>query len=390
MKMKKTKTKKKLLVTTDCFVPRWDGIVRFLLETLPHLKSEYEITILAPDFGSTYSGFEFAKVVRFPIMKQQFGDIYFANFHYKEIKEYVKQADVVFNQTIGPIGICGIYAANKLKKPSLTYVHSIDWELTTKSVKRFKHLTNTFTKLLAKWIYNKCNLLLVPYAESMEKLQRAGIKTKMAIVGLGTDTTHFKPPADKSLAKKKLGFKLKDIVVGFVGRIGREKDLSTLYDAFTKLEKYKEVKLLIVGSGIEEEEKVFKDQENIMLAGSQDDVVPYLQAMDIFVLPSLTETSSLSTMEAMATGLPVVSTPVGQVKDYIKERENGMLFPFRNSLRLSMQLKLLIKDKEFREWMGRRARKTIEEKFQWEVTIKNIKKCLEILSKKEGDEENEE
>ena len=373
--------KKRLLVTTDCFAPRWDGIVRFLLETLPNLKEEYDITIIAPDFGP-YKGFEFARVIRFPVLKYKFNDIHFVNLHYSEIKEYVKQADLVFNQTIGPIGASAIYAASRLKKPVISYTHSIEWELTTKSVKHFKGFFNIFTRMVTKWIYNKCSLLLVPYMESEEKMQRLGINTKMELVRLGTDTDYFKPPKSKAEAKKKLKLNKDDIIIGFIGRIGREKNLKTLYDAFQKLEKYENVKLLIVGSGIEEEEAIFKNKKNIIFAGPQDTVVPYYQALDIFVLPSLTETSSLSTMEAMACGVPVITTPVGQLKKYVKERENGMFFPFKNSLRLSMKLKLLIKDKDYREWMGRRARKTIEEKFQWKITIDNIKKQLDSVAEK--------
>ena len=85
-------------------------------------------------------------------------------------------------------------------------------------------------------------------------------------------------------------------------------------------------------------------QKNIILTGSKDNVVPYLQAMDIYVLPSLTETTSISTLEAMSCGLPVVVTPVGYVKNYIHDGKNGLFFPKKNSGILARKINELIKD----------------------------------------------
>jgi len=113
-----------------------------------------------------------------------------------------------------------------------------------------------------------------------------------------------------------------------------------------------------------------------MLPGSVDNVVDYLQAMDVFVLPSLTETSSLATMEAMACELPVVTTKVGFVKEYIREKHNGMFFPFKNSLVLSMKIEMLLENPELRAELGRNARKTIVESFSWEKTKERISEII--------------
>ena len=113
------------------------------------------------------------------------------------------------------------------------------------------------------------------------------------------------------------------------------------------------------------------------MTGQKDNVIPYLQAMDMFVMPSLTETSSLATMEAMSCGIPPITTPVGYVKEYVIDRENGMIFPFKNSLVLSMKIEILLKDEEYRLYLGRKARETIEKQFNWDKTVEGIKKVLE-------------
>lgn len=374
------KEKKRLIIATDCFLPRWDGVTRFLLEILPRIREEFEITVLAPDFKGEKIKIRDIEVIRYPLREMRFGDIYFSKFMYKEIKQEIEKADIVFSQTIGPIGLCSILAAKKLNKPIVSFIHSIEWELTTKSVKYLKGLTNITTKLLTKYMYNKCTLLLVPTQEVEEKLTVIGIKTTKEVINLGTDTKRFTPVENKEAAKKAVGIDPKDKVIGFCGRIGREKDIGTLYRAFRRVEKkHQNVKLLIVGEGLEEE--LFTETRNILHVGKQNNVVPYLQAMDIYVLPSLTETTSLSTLEAMACGIAVIATPVGYVKEYIKERYNGMLFPFKNSLVLSLKINLLLDNEKLRDKIAKNGRKTVEEKFQWIKTAEKIRKVLKEQEK---------
>ena len=376
---KETKQKKKLLIASDCFLPRWDGITRFLIEIIPKLKEDYDITLIAPEFPGELKlkPVEGINIVRFPIMKLKFGDINFSWFHYFKIKKLMKEHDLLFSQTIGPIGMSAIKAAKKLKKPSVAFIHSVEWELATKSIDKLKLIINMGMKMLIKHYYNKVSLLLVPSLEVGELYRKNGVSTQYKVVHLGTDVNKFVPVENKADAKKALNIDPNFTVIGFSGRIGREKNLITLYRAFRRIEKkYENLKLLIIGKGIKSLEQEFSSQRNIIMPGSVNGVVSYLQAMVIFVLPSLTETSSLATMEAMACGLPIVTTPVGYVKDYIVEKENGMFFPFKNSLVLSLKLEMLLKDDNLRVKLGRQARETIVDRFSWDKTSTKIREYL--------------
>ena len=90
--------------------------------------------------------------------------------------------------------------------------------------------------------------------------------------------------------------------------IAQVQDLDVLLETFKRLQEKYKIYLLIVGGGSKKEIKKLKGVKNTKVTGFVTDVVPYLQAMDIFVMPSLTETTSLATLEAMACGLPVVAT----------------------------------------------------------------------------------
>ncbi|MEM2916273.1 MAG: glycosyltransferase family 4 protein [Candidatus Woesearchaeota archaeon] len=370
--------KKHLVISTDCFLPRWDGIARFLKELMPYLVKEFQVTVLCPEFPGKMPDFPGVHIHCYPLLKIRFGDIYFAWVGYKSIEKQVERADIVFNQTIGPIGMAAIKAAHKKNIPVVSFVHSIEWELASRAVRHGKMLVEMFVKSIAKKKYNQCNLLITPSAGVSDILSANGIKTRKIVVPLGIDVRRFVPSASKPMSKKTIGIDPKKLVVGFCGRIGREKDLPTLLKAFRRLQRKHDAILLLVGSGLED--KAFRNPR-IKRVGAVDDVIPYLQAMDVFVLPSLTETSSLATMEAMACGLPVIATPVGSIKEYIEDGINGFIFPRQDVNALTEKLNALLKNQKVRETIGVTARQTIAKRHDWEEVSKKILQILHELTK---------
>jgi glycosyltransferase involved in cell wall biosynthesis len=374
---------KKLLIATDSFLPRWDGIARFLSEIIPQLVNDYDVTIIAPAFEGEYREYEEARVIRFPVTKLKLADYFPAKPSYKKIKQLVREADIVWTQTIGPVGALTIYAASKQKKPLIAYIHSIEWELFTKSLalnRIFESVIYFATKMLAKYLYNKCELLIVPSQETAELFEWNNIKTQKKVVHLGTDASKFVPPKSKEEAKKIIGIEPDKKVIGFCGRIGKEKDLITLYRAFARLQKkHQDSVLLIVGQDLGGVTKGFASKAGVTVIGHTNNVVPYLQAMDIYVLPSLTETSSLSTMEAMACGIVVIATRVGYVKQYIKEGFNGFFFKKRDAYSLYKKMSDVLGNDELLRRVSGNARKTIIEKFSWEKTSRQIKEVIDIF-----------
>jgi len=349
----------------------------FLSKIIPGLKEKYDLTVIGPDYGEIE--IPDVRIIKFPLLKIRLGDFYPTKLRRKIIREEVKNTDIVFLQSLGPIGDLAVLYAKKFSKPVVTYMHIIEWELFANSLKRFKFPVKLLSRHYAKFFYNKCSLLMCPFLEFKEMLKKGGItKPETVVVRLGVDTKLFVPADDKKAAKEKIGLSPDRLVIGYVGRIAREKDLLTLLDAFNKLQAgWDNLTLLIVGGGVKEIEDRFREARNVTFAGFQENVVPYLQAMDIFVLPSLTETTSLVTIEAMACGLPVVVTPVGFIKRYIKDRENGLFFPKKNSTVLKLKLDWLLRNSFLRYRIGKRARKTVEEAFPWDKTVKDIEIVLE-------------
>jgi len=368
---------KKLLIATDCFLPRWDGIARFLNEIIPSLKEHFEITVLAPAFPGESHDMG-VRVVRFPLYYFSLGDFTPAYATTRVIRKEVEAADIVFTQTIGPIGAKTIRIASKKKKPIVAYTHSLEWELVTHALAKYNMLRAVSERIVSRMLrqyYNSCDLLIVPSEETAGLLSTRGVTTKKEVIYMGVNTTKFSQ-GDKRAAKKKFGLS-QFRVIGYSGRLAREKDLGTLLQAFKRISRTEEnVKLLIVGGGIESIKKEFQDQRHVIVVGPQDNVIPYLQAMDIYVLPSLTETSSLATMEAMSCGVCCVVTKVGSMSKYIIDKENGMFFPKQNPTVLALKLKWLLKNEKIRSKIGEQARETIVKYFPWEQTAQKIKEQL--------------
>ena len=117
---------------------------------------------------------------------------------------------------------------------------------------------------------------------------------------------------------------------------------------------------------------MFSNKENVIITGLKENLAPYYQAMDIYVLPSLIETTSLTTMEAMASGTPVIVTPVGFLKEYINDGQNGLVFPKKNSYTLYNKIVYLKENSVIRERLARNGRDTILKNYTWELTAKEI------------------
>ncbi len=280
-----TFTKKKLVIATDNFLPRWDGISRFLSEIIPRLIKNYDITVIAPDFG-TYSDPNI-NLIKIPLMKFfKVGDFTLPKFKGKIISKAIIDADIVFSQTLGPIGSTAIRMAKHHKKPLVSFIHSVEWELVPRAMGSLflKKYGQMIAKHVARKMYNKCDLLIMPAQNISELFLWNNIRTKSAIVHLGVDIKKFVPVTieQKADLREQLGFLNTDIIVGYHGRIGREKDLITLLRAYSRIAQLNSnVKLLIVGNGLESIKKQLSSREGVILVGAKNNPIPYLQVMDI-------------------------------------------------------------------------------------------------------------
>lgn len=175
------------------------------------------------------------------------------------------------------------------------------------------------------------------------------------------DLEPFDRKQDLSRLRNKLGIGMNTCVIGTVGHIVNLKGHECLLDAARIVtEQHNDVVFLMIGDGrlkadlIDRTEK-YGIARNFLWLGSVGDVVSMLSIMDIFVLPSLTEGLSRSLMESMAAGLPAVCSDISSNREVVEEGESGMFFPVNNSTILAMNLLFLIRNREIRAEMGKKA-----------------------------------
>lgn len=363
---------KKVLIVADTYVPKIDGIMRFLMEVVPRLTS-LDITLLVPDFGKSLYEKEIRLKVSRIISLSGYSPMRLSFSNFRKIRDAVKAADVVFIQGPALISYVALRYARKFDKKIVQFVHLIMWELYANHLPRWLRWCAGMLRWLtiSRW-YNLCDILIVPYRGLVSELEALGVTAQKKVVRLGVDINQF-APADKVAAKQKLGIEPHVLVIGYVGRISYEKNVAVLLDAFQRIKKEFNVLLMIVGSGVHM--KMFENVNGVKLAGFQPDVVPYLQAMDVFVMPSLTETTSLATLEAMSCGIPVITTRVGFLKDYVRRGYNGLTFPRGNTYTLVMHLRKMLSEPHMRATLGEHARQTAHS-FLWDNTARKLGEIL--------------
>ncbi len=208
----------------------------------------------------------------------------------------------------------------------------------------------------------------------------------------GVDATerfnpHRFPPETRAQARERLQIPLNAVVLGFVGRIVRDKGIVELAQAWQWLRRrYPELYLLLIGP-IEPQDPVPPDilqdlqkDPRVVFTGLCHDPTPLYTAMDILVLPTRREGFPNTPLEAAAMQLPVVATTVDGCVEAVADGVTGILVPPYDSQALAQALELLITSPELREKMGQAGRQRVLEKFQphmiWQALYDNYQQLL--------------
>jgi glycosyltransferase involved in cell wall biosynthesis len=199
-------------------------------------------------------------------------------------------------------------------------------------------------------------------------LFRRVVAPKMKIIHNGIDTARFNNKTryiPTSVHDVATGLK----VIGTIGRLDPMKGINVLLRSAKKLsDKGLSFRLLIAGDGRSKEDLwkligALGLHNRVQLLGHYDEPKTVYDLMDIFVLPSFSEGFALVIPEAMACGLPVVSTPVGCAPEIIRNNINGIIIPPNDSDALAGALEYLIVNDAARLRMGEEGAKTISGRF---------------------------
>lgn len=191
----------------------------------------------------------------------------------------------------------------------------------------------------------------------------------------GIDTDYFRRSGCRREMRERLELPENAVLYVFVGRITGDKGIRELLAAFSALraeEKGAPVFLALVG-WTEDYAGEELDVPGVFRPGFQEDIRPWLEAADVFVLPSYREGFPNSLLQAGAMELPAIATDICGCNEIVKDGVNGLLVPARDEKALRCAMASLRDDPERRRKMGAEAARQVESRFTcrivWEALL---------------------
>jgi glycosyltransferase involved in cell wall biosynthesis len=231
--------------------------------------------------------------------------------------------DVVQVVTEGPLGASAIAAARELDIPVVSEFHT-NFHAYSRHY-GFGWLEGIVATHLRR-LHNRSAMTLVPSHQVGTDLMRRGYRG-IRVVARGVDTALFNPARRNPTLRKAWNVGDDDLVVAHVGRLAPEKNLPLLLATFAAIRGYApSARLLLVGDGPSRRQLEKRHPEHIF-AGMRhgEDLAAHYASADLFLFPSMTETYGNVTLEALASGLPVVAYRMAAAAELIRHDDNGML-----------------------------------------------------------------
>lgn len=393
------------------FPPVWGGVGTYSFELVRHLPKKIEVHILTPRRDSFVGG----KKVQLEInMLAQLGEnihlhyiseandsfLYNGAFQYaclKYVPKFVNEEriDLIHSHTAHMPDL--LLMLRNLNLPTLTTVHTTikSQRIGTANSKSENQNLETsekstsylypFLRIAENLYFTKKRSLITP-SEWMSKWLVANyrIPSKIKVIPNCVNPEDYElksqsPSLDEVLPERMQNKK----IVLYAGRLLALKGVDVLIQAIPKvLETVKEdVLFVFAGSGVNSGllHKLEADPENILFTGPlpKELLIPLMNKSELTVLPSYHENCPYSVLESMACGTPVVASNVGGLPEIITHNYDGLLVDSGSPHALAWAIVRLLQDKDFRNLLGNKAKRTILERFSWK---NNISKYLDAYS----------
>ena len=242
-------------------------------------------------------------------------------------------------------------------------------------VVRSRHISTPLNKsLTTRLLYRTLmDFVIVTGSELTRRglVERDGLEPdRVAAFPIGIDVEQFKPGRPDRDLRQELKLPTGHRLVGLISYLRSYKGHEYFIEAAARvLPHAKDVTFLIVGEGPEEARlrsyvSSLGLAQQVRILGFRDDLLNVFRSLDLFVIPSVEgDTIPQVLMQALAMGLPVVSTTVGSIPDVVQDGRTGFVVPPRNADTLAERILTLLDDPARRTEMGRRGRAFVEQEY---------------------------
>lgn len=362
----------KICMMTNTYLPHVGGVARSVSTFAEeYLRLGHDVLVVAPEFdGKPLPAKAEAIVERVPSLR---------NFNGSEFSVRLPgaaalsdrldafQADIIHAHHPFLLGDTALRVAMNKNVP-IIFTHHTRYEDYTHYVPFSDTLKEVAIEVPTHFA-NLCDGVILPSESIARMVRKRGVTSPMTVIPTGIDVKAF-GSADGASFRKKLNIPSDAIVVGHVGRLALEKNLSVLANAVAPyLKQEPRARFLVVGDGPwrDEMKAVFEQQgvaDRLILAGKRTGRVlrEAYRAMDVFVFASKSETQGMVVAEAMAAGLPVVALNASGVREVVRDGENGFLLPGDASVETFTQaLAKVGVDAELRKKLSEAATRTAQD-----------------------------
>ena len=310
---------------------------------------------------------------------------------YNRIKKIIEEFQPhIVHTHAAKAGALGRRAAKKMKVPVI--VHTFHGHVFHSYFGKLK--TTIFKQIERSLARNSTGIVAISALQKQElsAVHRICSPDKISVINLGFDLEKFHENRDEKRVKTRQDFSIADdeVAVAIIGRLAPVKNHSMFLDVVEGVARRtkKKVRFFIVGDGTERgaiEERIASMQlsETIRVEMTSwiKDISAFNPGMDIICLTSLNEGTPVSLIEAQASGVAIVSTDVGGVRDILLEGETGFVTPLNAVDLFTDKLVELVEDEKKREKMSQNGWNFVEAKFSYKTLVANMENYYRELLK---------
>ncbi len=316
----------RVALVSEAIPPQTNGVVTTLSRLVAHLGARgHEVLFVGPRYAENAGrpGLVDVPAMPLPLYPEVRIALPFWHAAFAAVDRF--GPDLVHVATPATLGWAAIRHARRRDYPLVSSYHT---NLTAYSL--YYHLGPfvPFAWRYLRWFHNATRRTYCPTPAVQAELLAHGIE-RTELWPRGVDTSRFSPAHRAAALRRHYGFAERDVVLLYVGRLAREKDLDRLLAAYASLRPtHAALRLLVVGDG---PDRARLERQHagggVVFAGYQegDALSRHYASADLFAFPSRTETFGNVVQEAMASGLPVVAVAAGGVRDVVKAGRTGLL-----------------------------------------------------------------
>jgi glycosyltransferase involved in cell wall biosynthesis len=367
----------KILIATDTYYPDVNGAAYFTYRLATILaKRGHNVFVMCPsrsskdtvsnDKGVTLYGI---RSIHIPVYRNfRISPLFISRIILGAVKEI--SPDIVHIQNHFLIGKEALSAAKKLGIPVMGTNHFMPENLV-----HYLHLPRIAEKWLQKFAWKQCvrtfeqlDFVTTPTKTAVALLKNAGLSKDVMPISCGIDLERFKPTNDGLYLKQSFAIPMNRPVLLYVGRLDKEKRIDVILRALPDILRVTSVHLVLAGIGkekqkLEELTERLGIQKAVTFTGfvPDKDLQNIYRIADLFVTAGIAELQSIVTMEAMASGLPVVAVNAMALPELVHDGENGYLFSDGNSQMLAEKVIAILSNQTMRAQMSRKSLEIVKD-----------------------------